>query len=58
MDEDLDSEPEFPTEEEARAALARRLARRRQESPSISSLKLADGLDYAADFRPAKDEQA
>jgi hypothetical protein len=58
MDEDVNGEPEFPTKEEARAALARWLEKARRERPSISSLKLADELDYAADTRPVRDERA
>lgn len=42
-------EPKFPTIKEARERLARRLALRRSQSISSSSIELADELDYAAD---------
>lgn len=44
-------EPKFPTVEEARERLARRLDLRRSQSISRSSIELADELDYAADAR-------
>ncbi|MNU52835.1 hypothetical protein D3C71_418550 [compost metagenome] len=55
MDVNLNDEPEFPTMEEARARLARYAEKKRLERPSISSLKLADELDYAADAKPLQD---
>jgi hypothetical protein len=55
MDADLNNEPEFPTVEEARARLASFLERKRLERPSMSSLKLADELDYTADAKPPGD---
>jgi pullulanase/glycogen debranching enzyme len=44
-------EPRFPTIDEARERLTRRLALRRSQSISRSSIQLADELDYAADAR-------
>lgn len=50
---DLADEPKFPTEQEARERLARRLETRRAQPIGKHSLELADKLDYAADAKDA-----